>query len=63
MFWLFPIEQVARHILWDYTDPDVIFLLYFLRCQLTVTVALLLLLGKQKWREGKKLDAGKMNGK
>lgn len=41
--------QVARHILWDYTDPDVIFLLYFLRCQLTVTVALLLLLGPKFW--------------
>ena len=35
----------CRHIIWLKIHPDYIFLLYFLRCQLTVTVTLLLVLG------------------
>ncbi len=34
-----------RHVIWLSLHPDYIFLMYFVRCQLTVTVTLLLVLG------------------
>jgi hypothetical protein len=34
-----------RHFLWLTVNPDYIFLMYFIRCQLTVTVTLILVLG------------------
>jgi len=36
---------VCRHIFWLSIDPDYIFLMYFARCQLTVSIMLLLILG------------------
>ncbi|GAB1597297.1 probable G-protein coupled receptor 158 [Argonauta hians] len=39
----------ARHGLWLTLDPDYLFLMYFMRCQLTVTVTLILLLGPKLW--------------
>lgn len=39
----------ARHCLWLSLDPDYLFLMYFIRCQLTVTVTLALLLGPKLW--------------
>jgi len=35
----------CRHIFWLSIHPDYIFMMYFARCQLTVSVMLLLILG------------------
>ena len=36
---------MCRHIFWLSIHPDYIFLMYFARCQLTVSIMLLLILG------------------
>lgn len=36
---------IVRHIFWTRLHPDYIFLIYLLRCQLTVTIVLIFLLG------------------
>ncbi|KAL4217020.1 hypothetical protein ACF0H5_023476 [Mactra antiquata] len=40
---------VLRHIYWLSIHPDYIFLMYFLRCQLTVSVTLVLVFGPKLW--------------
>jgi len=35
----------CRHVFWLHVHPDYIFLMYFVRCQMTVSVMLLLVLG------------------
>ena len=42
---VFIIIVFCRHVFWLYVHPDYIFLMYFVRCQLTVSVMLLLVLG------------------
>jgi len=36
---------ICRHIFWLSIHPDYVFLMYFTRCQLTVSITLLLILG------------------
>ncbi|CAG5119668.1 unnamed protein product [Candidula unifasciata] len=40
---------VLRHLWWYKLHPDYLFLMFFLRCQLTVTVVLLIILGPKIW--------------
>ncbi|XP_060590880.1 metabotropic glycine receptor-like, partial [Ruditapes philippinarum] len=40
---------VLRHIYWLSLHPDYLFLMYFLRCQLTVSVTLVLVFGSKLW--------------
>lgn len=42
---VFDVVFIFRHVFWLNVHPDFIFLMYFLRCQLTVTVMLILVLG------------------
>uniref|UniRef100_T1IIA3 G-protein coupled receptors family 3 profile domain-containing protein n=1 Tax=Strigamia maritima TaxID=126957 RepID=T1IIA3_STRMM len=41
--------HVLRHVLWLDVNPDYIFLMYFIRCQITVTVILILVFGPKLW--------------
>ncbi|KAK4310131.1 hypothetical protein Pmani_018278, partial [Petrolisthes manimaculis] len=43
---------VARHLLWLSTHPDIVFLAYFARTHLTVTISLILILSPKLWRAG-----------
>ncbi|XP_059140355.1 probable G-protein coupled receptor 158, partial [Physella acuta] len=43
------IFYVLRHLWWYKLHPDHLFLMFFLRCQLTVTVVLLIILGPKLW--------------
>ena len=36
---------LCRHVFWLSIHPDYVFLMYFARCQLTVSITLLLILG------------------
>lgn len=38
-----------RHVIWLRLDPDFIFLMYFLRCQLTITILLAIIFGPKLW--------------
>lgn len=40
---------VLRHIYWLSLHPDYLFMMYFLRCQLTVSVTLVLVFGPKLW--------------
>ena len=39
------INFICRHIVWRTLHPDYIFLMYFARCQLTISITLVLVLG------------------
>ncbi|GAU95590.1 hypothetical protein RvY_07186-2 [Ramazzottius varieornatus] len=43
------ILYVIRHVIWYDVHPDVIYILYFVRSQLTVTVNLLIIFGGKMW--------------
>ncbi|KAK6961403.1 G-protein coupled receptor 158 [Biomphalaria glabrata] len=43
------IFYILRHLWWYEMHPDHLFLMFFLRCQLTVTVVLLIILGPKLW--------------
>ncbi|KAL5005951.1 hypothetical protein ScPMuIL_017109 [Solemya velum] len=43
------IFYILRHVYWLNLHPDYLFLMYFLRCQLTITITLLLLFGPKLW--------------
>ncbi|BFZ15491.1 hypothetical protein BsWGS_18530 [Bradybaena similaris] len=43
------IFYVLRHLWWYEMHPDHLFLMFFLRCQLTVTVVLIIILGPKLW--------------
>ena len=46
------VTYVLRHIFYQSIHPDVIFMLYFSRCQLTVTLSLILLLSPKVSYDG-----------
>ncbi|KAK6166614.1 hypothetical protein SNE40_023265 [Patella caerulea] len=50
------IFYVLRHIWWLDLHPDYLFLMYFIRCQLTVTVVLILVLGPKLWYAHRPMD-------
>ncbi|XP_014676890.1 PREDICTED: probable G-protein coupled receptor 158 [Priapulus caudatus] len=46
--------HVLRHFLWLVVNPDYIYLMYFVRCQLTVTLMIILIFGPKIWYAHKK---------
>jgi len=42
---MYKMLYICRHVFWLSIHPDYLFLMYFARCQLTVSVMLLLILG------------------
>ncbi|XP_074662488.1 metabotropic glycine receptor-like [Tubulanus polymorphus] len=41
--------HIIRHFVWLHVNPDFTFLMYFIRCQLTVSTTLILVLGPKLW--------------
>ncbi|KAI1303723.1 Nose resistant to fluoxetine protein 6 [Halotydeus destructor] len=41
---------IVRHLFWSRLHPDYMFLLYLIRCQLTVTIVLIMLIGPKLWK-------------
>ncbi|XP_041375052.1 probable G-protein coupled receptor 158 [Gigantopelta aegis] len=54
---------ILKHLWWFSLHPDYLFLMYFLRCQLTITVILLLILGPKLWYAHRPLDEDNMRSR
>ncbi|XP_046543762.1 probable G-protein coupled receptor 158 [Haliotis rubra] len=57
------IFYILKHLWWYTLHPDYMFLMSFLRCQLTVTVVLLLILGPKLWYAHRPLDDDHMRNR
>lgn len=47
---------IFRHVYWLNLHPDYLFLMYFVRCQMTVTITLLLVYGPKVSLKDKKIQ-------